>query len=563
MSGFRADAALALAVALLWAQPAAAQTIDPAPLAAPGDDWLADPAPRPGRIDVGELKAPDPEAVGLLDERQGGFGPRMWVGSNAGAVRRLIPMLPAASPSPALRALAHRLLVSAAPPPDGAAGQTPSLVELRATRLYAMGELDSVAALLKSVPAAQVSPALARLRVDTLLLLGRLPDACAGVARLPDTDSRLTVFCALATGRQLEANMGIDLLRESKEADPAFLAAAEAMSGTPPPRIDKIPAPLSPVHLAIFRAAKMALPAEAGGQPSPPWLRAVAEGEANPPEMRLVAAERAEAIGLYDAVQLRRIYDTLAGEPGTKPPADSTPRGRALSLRAVFAEPVGPARAALIARTLTAAAERGGFAASARLYAPLIVDFSPSPDTAPVAATFARAMIAAGKPEAAAPWLALARATPTSTPTPDPAAQALDPLARLVGLGVAAGAPLVPLAPAGLSPEAAGRRAVLVLSLLQGLGEKIPAALWAAQLDGPALAPVLAPRPVLSALARSAAEQGRVGETVLLALVMLGDTPLDKVDPDLLGLVLGRLRGVGLEREARALAVEAALAGGW
>ena len=48
-------------------------------------------------------------------------------------------------------------------------------------------------------------------------------------------------------------------------------------------------------------------------------------------------------------------------------------------------------------------------------------------------------------------------------------------------------------------------------------------------------------------------------ETVVVAL---GETGLDKADPDTLNRVVVFLRMVGLEREARGLAMEAALANG-
>ena len=60
----------------------------------------------------------------------------------------------------------------------------------------------------------------------------------------------------------------------------------------------------------------------------------------------------------------------------------------------------------------------------------------------------------------------------------------------------------------------------------------------------------------------SAGDGLRLGETVLLTLVILGETGLDKIDADTLNRVVVALRLVGLDREARELAIEAALANG-
>ena len=78
----------------------------------------------------------------------------------------------------------------------------------------------------------------------------------------------------------------------------------------------------------------------------------------------------------------------------------------------------------------------------------------------------------------------------------------------------------------------------------------------------PGSAAAVAPKPAIKAMLRSAAESLHQGEAILLALVALGETSLDKADPDTLNRVVVFLRMIGLEHEARDLAVEVALANG-
>ncbi|MDA1133058.1 MAG: antifreeze protein, partial [Proteobacteria bacterium] len=61
---------------------------------------------------------------------------------------------------------------------------------------------------------------------------------------------------------------------------------------------------------------------------------------------------------------------------------------------------------------------------------------------------------------------------------------------------------------------------------------------------------------------RNAADAGRLGETVLLALLALGDAGSEGAGPATLRLVIDALRRVGFAAEARAIALEAALAQG-
>ncbi|CCG42956.1 hypothetical protein [Magnetospirillum molischianum] len=552
-------------VLLLAATPAIADPSDGEAESSPiADEGVFTPGPArqaggSSRFEVRELTAPDPEAVGILDDRHGGLGSGLWGGTAAATVRRLVPRLPVAE-SRAMRALTRRLLLTAAIAPDKIGVETPSLLELRAERLAALGETEGLTALMKAVPSASASPALARIRAETLLLSGDNKAACAEIAARGPDDSRFKVFCALSSGKVLEANMALDLMRDRKESDATFVVAADAMAGTPPPKLDKLPV-LTPLHLAAFRAAKIPLPLETVPTLAPGSLGAVIANPVNSLDTRLLAAERAEALGLLDTDTLRRLYAELTFNAAeaqlAQSQGDRTPRGRALLLRSIPVEASPAVRAGLIVRVLAAAAERGAFPATARLYAPLIADLAPTPDLAPSAPSLARAQIAAGRPDAAGPWLALARSDPA-------AAKAAKSVALLYRLALPGADPAPIELPSGdgLAPDAVSRRAEVLLSLLAGVGEKIPSGLWLSSLRDPSVAPALVPRSALRIMARAAAEDVRTGETVLLTLVGLGDGGLDRADPEMLNRAVTHLRMIGLEREARALAVEAAFANG-
>jgi hypothetical protein len=429
-----------------------------------------------------------------------------------------------------------------------------------------MGEVEGLASLLKSAPAALVSPTISRLKIDTFLLAGDAKAACAEAATHGGGDSRLNVFCLLSGGKVLEANMALDIMRERKDADHAFIAAAEAMGGTPPARVDRLPNPI-PLHLAAFKAAKIPLPADAANAASPAMLRILSESPGLSNETRLVAAERAEAMGVIDTDSLRRLYGATTLSPAEQQAAqsqgDRSPLGRVLLLRAAQAEQNPAIRADLVGRVLTAGIERGALGGTARLYAPIIADLKPAPELAPFAGILARALHAAGRPETAASWVALAKADPTHAKSADD----LWPLSRLYrpALSGEAGSTTQYAAwraARELPPDQAERRALVALDLLQAVGEKVPQTEWLSLSPVPAATAPVQPRPAVKAMLRSAAEGLRLGETVLLSLVALGETGLDKADPDSLNRVIAALRMVGLEKEARELAVEAALANG-
>ena len=68
------------------------------------------------------------------------------------------------------------------------------------------------------------------------------------------------------------------------------------------------------------------------------------------------------------------------------------------------------------------------------------------------------------------------------------------------------------------------------------------------------------PAPAVWQGLKYAAAEGRVGETIIYALLVLGETGPSDANPVTLGAVVGALRQVGLESDARAIALEAMLA---
>ncbi len=120
-----------LAASPAWSQGGAPLRLNPGAA-------LDEPAPAPPgvgpRIRVEYLQEVDPEAVGLLEEAQGGFGAGMWKGTPRIVVERLLPRLPTDLTGRAGRALVRRLLLSTAQPPAGD-DKGANLVALRVDQL--------------------------------------------------------------------------------------------------------------------------------------------------------------------------------------------------------------------------------------------------------------------------------------------------------------------------------------------------------------------------------------------------------------------------------------------
>lgn len=551
-------AGLSLPASALFAQvslaPVSATQPTP-PIAPPAQDEKP-----PERIQVQDLASLNPNEAGLLDEAHGALGPAMWAGSSLGLITRGLPLLPNQPGWRALRALEIRLLESPASLPDGKQGGE-SVISLRVGKLEAIGAAEAAAQLLSRVPGPQMTPTQRRLQVDAALLSGDAAGACAQEPALraalqSDTYAQqVQVFCQFLDGKGNEAGLGIDLLRDQKLKDPAFFAAADALSGLPPSKLDWANQ-VSPASLAMAVQAKLPLAENTVGAAAPAILPALARDAALAPETRIAAAERAVGLGIMPADTLRQLYEAMPGDVATATSeTGKTAKSRAILYKAVESQPVPTQRAELIQRALAADP-----AAAALVYAPTIAALQASPDLVSFAPWAVRALLAAGQTETVKPWLGVLRAE--GLVSGGQASAALKPLARLAGLAdPLTASDLAAWRQARNESAADGvKRTLLLLCLATALGDAPPDDDWLPLLDGPAVITGKVSRSALSVGLTGAAAAQRKGETALYALLSLGDSR--DAEPGELARLVASLRAAGLTTDARALAVELALAYG-
>jgi hypothetical protein len=193
-----------------------------------------------------------------------------------------------------------------------------------------------------------------------------------------------------------------------------------------------------------------------------------------------------------------------------------------------------------------------------------------SADLIGYAADIARALLVAGQHDQASAWYNMARTTAANR--------------NAVGLRAVLDMwPLVQLADISrqqtwssdvvnlwwnsqqvVSTEEKVSKADLLFGVLDGLGYTVSNAQWQKLLTPPLTTPgIEMPSLALTRDLAAASKDRRKGETVMLALIALGKDPLKSASPIVLGEVMRALKAVGLEPEARALALEIAVARGF
>jgi len=530
-------------------------------------------------IEVNPLADISLDSVGVLGPDNGGFAQDLWRDTDRAFVDSLMRRLPGDIRSPTLRELARRLLLTIATPPLVPSGVAPprgnSLLALRAERLAAMGEVDGVNELLAVVSSRQDDESMARIRVNGLLLAQNNDEACrqirGGIAAFHAQAywQKAMVFCNMVAGDTDKVMLGVDLLREMGAVDdPVFLTLASAAAGG----TAEVPADaaLTPLHLAMLNLIGRPIPMSAVEQAPPDLLIAIARSRTADAQVRARAAERGCAAGLISGEALAQIYGEFSFTPEQVANAISTyaaspgPQTRAMLYQAARGQSLPATRAEVLRVALQPDGDDGIYEAMVRAFLPLLLEVPPSPELSWFAGTAGRALYATGKFEAANGWLALGRQEAFLNPQAATAVAALWPYSRLAGdVALTTDGSLAAWSSmrGGVADADQARRQTLLRAAFQALGEQdsLPWNTIATAAEAP-------PRPLPAAALfyalLDASESQRVGETVLLTLVVLGTAGPAESHVMALSWTIAALNRIGLEHEARALAIEAALANG-
>jgi hypothetical protein len=520
------------------------------------------------------------DAAGSLDAAAGGLGMDLWRDSDGQLIGVLLPRIPGGTGSQVMTNLGRRLLLSAARAPEGDTGD---FLGWRIDRLIALGLQNDVPDLIASAGQQALTTLGHKGRIDALLLAGEQERACQAardaVVTGDDVNAALTlIFCQRLAGQDAAADLGLQILRDTgAEFDERFLVLDQALASGQPASVETLE-DASPLLLAMALSSGTRLSANLLESAPAPVLRAVAAHDALPLETRLTAAEAAVAAGAMRGEELGALYDTASFSAdqitNALSRADTTtgPLGRALLYQAASQQSLPVAKAEALAGLLRHAAGEGGqkgFLAAARVSGPMIAGLTPGTELAWFSGDASMVLLAAGMPEVGARWWPLLEDRARNDAVAAAQVAALWPMFRL-----AFGEQLPDDgtrmrswwdASARIAPDRVARQAEIYLALLAALDDRAAQSLMVEALATP---------PVLDAAEEATSDSGvllafevsvddgKLGESMLLALIALGPDGPAGADPIVLRTVVRGLKQLGFGREARLIALEAAFANG-
>lgn len=528
-------------------------------------------------VDVGLLSAVDNRSLGLISDNDGGFGTAMWSGTRRSIVEDLILELPNRTGSAIMRSLTRRLLLTRANDPSGEPDGA-SILALRLAKLYDAGFIDEALALSRQDLATTVQADVLKVGSKIHLLHGDAQSACGNAARTRSIGDdafwlKLRAVCYVLAKDPASARMSAELLIDDNHDDPAYFSLlwnAIDDIGLPVEHIDKAGA----LHLMLLKMNHLSLPAGSVGSAIVPVQMRVAEtgvaggAPADLLTVRLPAAEQAVHAGAFAAQRLGVLYREAgigaAELPGiiSRAYEDPSVRTRAALYQAVEAARGTAERARLIKIGLDVGAMSGTSDIARLVYGRALEQLTPDETLGAYASSFVPVLIAGEAYDAAALWLDVLNARQQAAGSAGPSDD-----------GLAYGAMLQLIRPyeeRGYTWDALGRltlarsdhdyyRAALEVRLFDGLGMSVPEEAKLQLLARPMEAGGQMPKSgVLSGL-DAAARSGRVGETVLYALVALGPEGPGEAPASVLVKVVSGLNRVGLREEAKRVAIESLL----
>ncbi|MEK9671079.1 MAG: hypothetical protein VW268_01070 [Rhodospirillaceae bacterium] len=493
-----APAALAPPTMLKPQRPLQTETPKPeAPAALPPGTGAVGPA-----VQVDALGQVDLETVGTLGPGNGGLGQNLWQGAGWGFVDRMFDRVPVKTPSPVMRGLMRRILLTSAEPPkraamaaagaDGAPKKPASLIAKRVRLLAGMGDVIGVSELLAAIPGNVTDPELLKVEADARFLANDNARAC-GIAmqQILAQDGpywqKSMIFCQILAGDPAKAELGLSMMSELGTRAPEFMLLADRLLGGQKGEVASI-TNADGLLLAMVRAAEAPLPVDAVQSDRPGVLRAIAVNPNVSADIRLEAAERAEAAGALDTESMRQLYSSVQFEPGdlSKPLSRAQeiggPPARALLYHAALSQTVPTAQAEIIGQALSAAVAEGRYGASARVFHPLVRKIEPSQAMLWFAPGAVRLMLSNQDLEGARPWLQLLQASALFHKESAAELVRLTPLARLVGSIGLENEPrdLDAWWQAIKGDAGAAAKAARLYALLSGLGDDVSLSAWRA-----------------------------------------------------------------------------------
>ena len=377
-------------------------------------------------VTIDDLPNNKPSWIGNLSVEDGGLGWNMWEGTDAAFAKILLEELPVSAPSPAMRNLAKRLLISEAYQPNkkeeeglraiSPNGQPLEILEqdgkflsLRFSKLASLGAKSELYELSKSVAIEEMVGELAKESIYARLLSGETDKVCNEVIEFSKRTNetywrKALIVCQLILGERDAALLSLELLLAELNSEDNFSELIYALAD----ESSQIEFDEKSIYFKILIAV---LPGEQLDKHrlnlEPAGLSVVAQNTNLSWDIRMLAAEKAVLAGSLSSIYLgdlasqHKFNEDIFARAASESNSMKGFKARTLLLQAAARNTSFIERARFLRLLLDSADKEMIFQVYAAVSMPILLTIKPRPDLIWFASSAARAAIAGGNYELA------------------------------------------------------------------------------------------------------------------------------------------------------------------
>ena len=522
-----------------------------------------------------ELKRIDMNTIGILSVDKG-LGYKMWEGSDRKFVEKYLKLLPINKKSDIAIDLTKKLLLTSASVPSGESEN--NLFIIRIKKLLELGDLENAKLLIDAFPDDEKEEEIQKIELEINLSLNNFDFVCSNIdEKLKRYRSNLywkkiQIFCQILNDEINKANLGLSLIKEDKNFnDDDFLSILdnliykEDIDGSQFQNINLL-------NLAMTRIGKITLSDVTSFNDDPLFLSMLYGMPNVSIETRITALEKSQKLISIPKDTIEEIYNSYEVKGNEmKFPLDNEfvdlgPATQAILYQRAIKEVNIENKAKILKKALDIALEHKSYSLIVQLNLETILEIKPSKKLLWFANTASKALFYSNELEVAFEWYELLIKYKDDNIDLFIDFMEIWPIAEIYKLyekdfqnntefnisqeEIVKSINKFELQNEKLNFNTQG------FYFLETFGIKINPSIWLATLEVSEDNLLIMPNSSILSLLEFAANNNRVGETVLLILIAADGNELNKLNPFFLQKIIKSLDRVGLGGKVKDLIIE-------
>ena len=535
-----------------------------------------DPSEIENKFKIKELEKIDPNTIGTITEKEGGLGYDMWSGSERNIIQNYLRNLPVNKESETAIELMKILLLSNADVPKSK--DPMDLILIRINKLIEIGDFENAKSLIdlvKWVPYKEDNVEILIKQTEINLSLNNFDLACSDIEekrkKFNENNfwAKVEIFCQILNGDTNKANLSISLLKEDQNFnDDNFLEIIDSLIYKEEIKSGNL-FDLDLLNLVMTRVANINIKESYVLNDNPLFLTMIYRMSNAPIKLRIEAIEKSKKLLNLPIETIEEIYNSYDLKEKDKKISldDNILLGsdtQSILFQMAITEDYEERKAKILKKALELASINGNFTLISKLNLNSILEIKPSKKISWFSNYAAKSLLISNKKEEAMAWYEISKKEKNKNPQLFNDFIELWVIVELLNLNDKENQyknisqnEIFESINKFESQNIKLEFDTFGLYILEYFGMKINPQFWLTNLENEEIESKQLPNSSLISLLKNASENQKVGETILLILMSLGNKNFNQLHPFFLQIVISSLNQIGLQEKAFDLVMEA------